>query len=275
MKSFVDLTPKFMLRFGLPALLLFHSSSRASSFSASNGPSRIAGRCASVLIRSISSTMEEERHGTKLVRVLALHGSEGTAEEFPTRLEAIRKALLEGHNTRMEITAIEGPFAKGSGFSWWTMKDGERSFTAEKYGGFEESSAAVLRAWADDASSEPYDLVLGHSQGAIMIASLIALGKIPYHPKSGYIFNGVSFPNPYREKIASLKVSDGNSEVAPRILFVMGTNDKITPNETGIELMEAFRTCGLDVSTVKHDGGHGVPRSGDAVSQIAAWVSTN
>lgn len=222
----------------------------------------------------MSSATAGEDGEFKTIRVLALHGSEGTAEEFPSRLEAIKETLEKQHNARLDITTVEGPFPKGQGFSWWTMQDGERSFTAETYGGFEESSKKVLDAWAEGTHLKPFDLILGHSQGAIMIASLLAIQKAPYHPTAGYVFNGVSFPNPYRDEISNLKIADGDALSAPRILFVMGTNDKITPNDTGLELMEAFRECGLGVDLVKHPGGHGVPKSLDStVDAIAEWMA--
>ena len=59
----------------------------------------------------------------------------------------------------------------------------------------------------------------------------------------------------------------------PRILFVMGTNDKITPNETGEELRDSLDKAGMQVSTIKHHGGHGVPKSGsEATRRIVEWM---
>jgi len=214
------------------------------------------------------STSPAGEDARRVARVLALHGSEGTAKEFPNRLEALKSALAREHNVHLEITPVEGPFPKGDGFSWWTMQPGERSFTANEYGGFEVAARRVLEAWNVDP---PYDLCLGHSQGAIMFAALITLDNVPYHPRMGYIFNGVSFPNPYRQQMEGLKFEQSSANV-PRILFVMGSNDEITPNETGEELRDSFRAAGLQVETINHVGGHAVPNDHGTVEAIAQWL---
>jgi predicted esterase len=216
-----------------------------------------------------TSSSSVENDAPRVVRVLAFHGSEGTAEEFPSRLEALQSMLAsDDHNVELQITSVEGPFPKGGGYSWWTMNPGERSFTAKEYGGFDTAAERVLDAWNKDP---PYDLCLGHSQGAIMIAALITLGMVPYHPPLGYIFNGVSFPNPYRLQMEALKIED-----APRVLFVMGTNDKVTPNETGEELRDSFQKAGLAVETFKHSGGHAVPnhQQEETIKAIAEWITS-
>lgn len=206
----------------------------------------------------------------RVIRVLALHGSEGNAEEFPSRLDALKTVLEQECNVRMEITPVEGPFEKGGGYSWWKMKPGERSFTAKVYGGFDVAAERVLEAWDSDP---PFDLVLGHSQGAILIAALISLGKAPYHPHMGYVLNGVSFPNPYREQVKALNF-DKSTGTRPRVLFVMGTNDRITPNETGEELRDSFLAAGLEVESLKHPGGHALPNKQDeTVGAIAKWLT--
>ena len=93
--------------------------------------------------------------------------------------------LCDKHNVELDIRCVEGPFQKGNGYSWWEMPPGVRSFTANEYGGFDEAADKVLKEWG---AGPPYDLCLGHSQGAIMLAALITLGKVPYHPPMGYIF---------------------------------------------------------------------------------------
>jgi predicted esterase len=259
-------------RLGVTALLCW--TTRSARTAALYVSSSETGRCryssSTVRPMSTSSSVEDSR----VVRVLALHGSEGTAEEFPSRLEALQSMLASDHNVQLEITSVEGPFPKGGGYSWWTMKPGERSFTAIEYGGFDTAAERVLQAWNTDP---PYDLCLGHSQGAIMIAALVTLGKVPYHPSLGYVFNGVSFPNPYRKQMEDLKIEESSSSSsmgAPRVLFIMGTNDKVTPNETGEELRDSFRNAGLAVDTVKHSGGHGIPNEQDeTIKAITQWIS--
>jgi predicted esterase len=203
------------------------------------------------------------------IRVLVLHGSEGTAKEFPSRLETLVATLKEEHDVQLDITSIQGPFPKGQGYSWWTMPPGVRSSTATEYEGFDTSSAVVLEAWK--TNDPPFDLILGHSQGAIMISALLALGQAPYHPSKGYILNGVAVPNPYTSQLESLKLSE--EERIPRILFLMGVKDRINPNETGEQLRDALENAGMSVDTISHPGGHGVPQEkDDTMKDIVRWI---
>lgn len=204
------------------------------------------------------------------LKVLALHGSEGDADEFPSRLSALGDVLREQSSLQLDITAVQGPFSKGSGYSWWNMPPGVRSFNAKEYEGFEESATKVLDVW----NNGTFDLVLGHSQGAILIASLLALGRAPYHPKQGYIFNGVSFPNPYSQEISE-RIADVDAKgLFPCVLFVMGRNDRITPNSSGEQLRDGLAKVGFHVDSCYHDSGHGLPQENDpeTLSAMAEWI---
>lgn len=207
------------------------------------------------------------------LKVLALHGSGGTAEEFPNRLVALNKALSfhtrENEKLELEITSVQAPFVKENGFSWWTMPPGVRSFNAKEYTGFEESATKVLDIWETGG----FDVVLGHSQGAILVGALLALKRTPYHPPGGYIMNGVSFPNPYSQNLESLK--DDSDEDSSRILFLLGKRDKIAPNATGEKLRDLFGQGGFDVSSCYHEGGHGFPEEDvddQSMKAIVDWI---
>jgi predicted esterase len=207
------------------------------------------------------------------LRVLALHGSEGDAEEFPHRLSALNEALGNEVNVKLDITAIQAPFPKGSGYSWWTMPPGVRSFNAIEYEGFEESVTKVLDVWK--SAQDEYDVVLGHSQGAILIASLLVLKRVPYHPKRGYIFNGVAFPNPFTANIESLTVEgEEKTNHIPSILFIIGRQDKITPSSSGEQLRESLAMAGFQVYSCYHNGGHGIPQVEDpeTLVEIVRWI---
>lgn len=213
-------------------------------------------------------------NNTTTLKVLALHGSGGTAEEFPGRLVALNKALAfqstDGDKIELDITAIQAPFVKESGFSWWTMPPGVRSFNAKEYTGFEESATKVLDVWENGK----FDLVLGHSQGAILVGALLALKRTPYHPPGGYVMNGVSFPNPYAEELESLDLDDdGNG--APRILFLLGKRDQIAPNPTGEKLRDLLKKGGFDVTSCYHERGHGFPEEdvgSKTMKTISEWI---
>lgn len=239
---------------------------------------------------SLSSTnMDTSSYNaaTAPLKVLALHGSGGTAEEFPSRLVALNKALVfhsssDGDNkleVELEITAIQAPFVKENGFSWWTMPPGVRSFNAKEYTGFEESATKVLNVWKNGG----FDVVLGHSQGAILLGALLALKRTPYHPPGGYIMNGVSFPNPYSGELESLNEDvttdndddDGDGNGSPRILFLLGKRDQIAPNATGEQLRDLLEKGGLEISSCYHEGGHAFPEEdvgAETMKTIAEWI---
>ncbi|KAG7347389.1 serine hydrolase [Nitzschia inconspicua] len=263
-----------------PAFLLAGSNDHSNhQYSSNIQPARTTTRTIRQLFFSQSNRIMEETEEQSLsgsyspqttLRILALHGSEGDANEFPRRLSALNQTLMK-YSINLDITAVEGPFPKGSGFSWWTMPPGVRSFNAKEYEGFEESATRVLDCWKNN----DFDMVLGHSQGAILIASLLALNRAPYHPKRGYIFNGVSFPNPYTQDVASLTVVPTiTPSLPPKILFILGQNDKITPNASGEQLREGLSKAGFQVDSCYHKGGHGIPLQNDpeALTTIARWI---
>jgi hypothetical protein len=79
---------------------------------------------------SSSKTMDDDespRTTPRTLRVLALHGSGGDAIEFPKRLERLKRALQINDNDdtsfpiQLEITTVQGPFDKDTGYCWWTM----------------------------------------------------------------------------------------------------------------------------------------------------------
>mmetsp|Transcript_19188 Transcript_19188/g.39124 ORF Transcript_19188/g.39124 Transcript_19188/m.39124 type:complete len:425 (+) Transcript_19188:408-1682(+) len=133
------------------------------------------------------------------------------------------------------------------GFQWWTLPKGVRSFEATEYGGFEQSEQLVLDKLLssnsnnndnghyddcksiengnDGSCSNNYDIVLGHSQGAILLSALLArnevLRNIPtplpsnYNKEEdkkqkshkmpmAYILNGAAWPNPYNSELLAL-----------------------------------------------------------------------
>lgn len=222
-----------------------------------------------LLTRRHMTNQDDDDNSPRVVRVLALHGSEGTGPDFVERIKPLVDALLTD-NVDLRLTQITAPFEKGNGYAWWTMPPGVRSFTATEYGGFETSASLVL----DTIEKEgPFDLILGHSQGAILISALLALKRLSTHPSVGYILNGVAMPNPFKEQLEALNVKD-ESPVPPRVLFVLGENDKINALAIGETVKDAMKRAGLDVQVCYHLGGHSVPvQDPQAVKAISTWIT--
>lgn len=183
-------------------------------------------------------------------------------------LGELRDAAFFAHGFDLDIVSLDAPFDKGQGFAWWSMPPSVRSFNATEYTGFDSSSAKVLEAIK--AAHPPIDLVLGHSQGAILATALLALQSIPKHPRLGYVLNGGAWPNPYTSELESLSESSKDC----RVLLVVGNNDKINPPAQQERVQKSLETAGCDVSVIRHDGGHAVPiKNGQAVERIMAWVA--
>ena len=227
-------------------------------------PATICQSPTTLAMSRVPSTAE-----TTTIRVLALHGSEGNGEEFVKRLDAL-KSDLASKSIDLEITTVDGPFPKGQGFCWWNMPAGVRSYNAEEYEGFDTSVSKVRSAW----ESQSFDIVLGHSQGAILIAALIAIGEHPYHPSKGYVLNGAAYPNPYMPQLKALKVRCDEAKPPPRVLCIIGQNDQVTSPSIQIELRNHLERADLTVSTIKHPGGHSFPSTQDeTIAAIANWIS--
>jgi predicted esterase len=248
--------------------LFFFLQSLVESFVPSR-PFELARRL-SILSPSMASSASSSEETTRktTVRVLALHGSGGTADSFAETLREWNRFLKKDAGTVLDVIAIQAAIHKDDGFCWWSMPPGVRSFNAQSYTGFEESSRLVL----EPLSSTQYDLVVGHSQGAILLTALLALDKVPRHPAIGYLLNGVAWPNPYTAELESLQLS----EEAPRVLILHGANDKMNPLEQGQRVADALEKAGCSVQVRQHPAGHAVPTPQDeeTLSEVATWITS-
>ncbi|KAL7563083.1 hypothetical protein ACA910_022576 [Epithemia clementina (nom. ined.)] len=254
---------------------------------------------------------ESNTAATAVVRILALHGSEGNGQSFENRFSSWKTATQQREQRHpkldLQITSIDAPVRKGKGFAWWSMPPGVRSFTADHYEFFDQSCDLVVQEYKSAAAAaaaaitpnekhqEPshYDLILGFSQGAILATSLLALGKIQPHPRIGYILIGGAWPNPFTKELEtlnlakqSLGVNGGNTDFTKercRVLIVVGDRDQINPPEQSLRVQQALQDGGCDVTTIHFDGGHVVPscstNSGDddsnddTVRRVLDWIA--
>lgn len=234
------------------------------------------------------------------LRVLALHGSGETAESFRAILDQWnellqqqqQKKIYSGGAIQLEITALTAPFPKEgtNGYCWWTMPPGVRSFQATEYFGFDTSAEMVLEALHstsehDGPDTSQFDLIIAHSQGAILMTALLALDKIQPHPSVGYILNGVAWPNPFTTALENLVLVTNNDKdsalpnpvaTVPRVLIILGDEDTINPPDSSYRVQEALQKAGCHLSVVHHPNGHSLPlgKKGDneAVQNILQWI---
>lgn len=227
-----------------------------------------------------SMTTPTTENSSSTIQVLALHGAEGNAQEFQRGLTELAETAFFAHGVTLDIRAVNAPHPRGDGYAWWTLPPGVRSKDAKEYQGIQESIERISQAVhpkdeggdnkaKENASSCP-DLVVAHSQGAILTTALLATNQWPSHPppKLGYILNGGAWPNPYTEPLETVQLPS-----SCRVLIVTGEADRINPPEGQVRVQQALADAGASVTTIQHSGGHGVPtRNVDAVDQIVDWI---
>ena len=117
-----------------------------------------------------------------------------------------------------------------------------------------------------------HDFCIGHSQGAILLTSLLAQSSSLPIIRGGYIWNGAAWPNPFNDQLESLAAST-KQQKDQNGLMIVGDNDDINPPEGALRVRDLLTNIGMEISTVHHNGGHSVPVSDDvALQSIITWM---
>lgn len=247
--------------------------------------------------RKMQMTNEADAEQSLSIKILALHGKGSDGESFARQMQPLEAALLsaserllDGH-VSFEFDYPTAPYGlgdDGDGRAWWTLRPGERSFTAREYIGYEQSATLVENKLCQGPG---FDFVIGHSQGAILLSSLLAssdrLSKQCFIDNKGgggesttarnlrgFVFNGSAWPNPNGRFLDDFQVPVSPKPwKAQEALFVIGTKDSINPPEGAERVRQSFAGGGLPVQTVEHGGGHSFPTSldPDSLEKIAEW----
>ena len=147
---------------------------------------------------------------------------------------------------------LDGPYVRGEGKGreWWKLPPGYRSFNAEEFEGV-EASVSVLQEGLREHKPK---VVIGHSQGAILVAYMMALkGRVDFLDVDVVVLNGLAYPGPLKEE--GFKDVRGNERL-PKVKVVSGKNDSINPPESCICCVDGMRGAGWDVEVIEHEGGH-------------------
>lgn len=233
------------------------------------------------------------------MRILCLHGKGGNGNQFVDSSLMPLRSLVEKRVANLDLECsvsfhwdeLTAPYeiipsgnGEDAGYSWWTMPPGVRSYNAQEYGGFEMSESMVLeKVFSPEPDTRrKADIILGHSQGAILTAALLSIHKSLWEPSNsrplGYILNGGAWPNPYQNSLMSItQQCPETKDSLPRMLFIMGKNDNINPIESAMQVHDVFQKAEFNVSIVDHAGGHSVPRGRDddsvrALEEVADWI---
>ena len=224
----------------------------------------------------------------RFINILCMHGKGNDGPSFESLTAPLQEALVtrmqkEDDSITLKWNFLSAPFTMVEDSKrkreWWRLPPNTRSFTAKEYIGFEESETLVMNA-LDDLEGQGEDgvhnffLLLGHSQGAILLAALLAKRHDLERTNRGFILNGCALPNPYTEQLHSFQSTklSGNG-IPSKALFIIGEADSINPPEGAKQVRDCLEKGGMVVDTVYHDGGHAVPvRNEAAVEEIVDWI---
>jgi len=191
------------------------------------------------------------------LRILCLHGKGGNSDIFSKTLQPlIENSKVVGN---FEWIFLNAPHPMPSrGFQWWTLPEGVRSFEALEYPGIEASLDSINKEC-------PFDVVIGHSQGAIL-ASLLLARPQQYPNIKAAILSGAAYPRPYTDEI------EGAALLSPKrklnSLHAIAENDVINPPS------DARRVCKIfNGKEFSHTGGHVFPVAPAAIEKYCKLLN--
>jgi predicted esterase len=219
------------------------------------------------------------------LRILALHGKGGSGPSFYQRLSPLLEQLssnkfeiastnnISSYDVSVHCDCPTAPFPEGK---WWEQRPhGSRSYNADSYDGYEKAMNMVQSTLSLGAGSN-YNVLLGHSQGAILIASMLANKDLTNaNTPPMIILNGVAWPNPFGHQLKELKFSHSNGGKCTkvRVLFIIGEGDQINPIQGAMQVRDCLKNSGFEVSTIVHSGGHSLPIKNEmVVKSIINWI---
>lgn len=232
------------------------------------------------------------------LRLLCLHGHGGYGKQLCEKLEGgpfllggaapgaaapsaakVARAAKEAKEAEEAVEAqcrcIDGPFAEPSrrklGRQWWRYEGDDTGERPEDWAEMEVAATKLAEAWA--APAEPYDGLLGFSQGAEMVhtAALLAHRGDPRFtgpggPRFGVSLSGAVNPAHFEapgaggppEGLLGPRAGPRPGELKLPMLFVGDfVGDDWYPAPRFKETLALYK----DVTVVTHEQGHSVPPS--------------
>lgn len=194
-------------------------------------------------------------------RVVVLHGKGSSGKLFRARLERLVGSFQEGSDgiewvfpdAPHFISNIEGEAT----FEWWKLPKGKRSFDADEFRGVDESISKV-------ENLSPFDIVIGHSQGA-MLASILLSRSIQGKANQscrGAILSGAAWPLPFASQLELVKKIEPKIQLA--LIHTMSKNDKVNPCEMALQVALCFAKYNNTI--IEHDFGHVLPMEDHHIS---------
>ncbi|MFT3692112.1 MAG: hypothetical protein QM831_03155 [Kofleriaceae bacterium] len=170
------------------------------------------------------------------MRILALHGYHGSAEQLRRQLDWL------------DVFAFDAPSRADGDFGWWHARDG-------RYVGWERTRDAIGELLAKHS----FDGVLGFSQGAVLTSLLVGLFEFRFAIMIG------GFPS---RDPAHAEIYARTERYARPSLHIIGRADTVVPPDASRMLAARFH----EPTILEHAGGHVIPTSDDVRAAIATIV---
>ena len=180
----------------------------------------------------------------KSIKILGLHGKGGSGAQFKSLLEPLIHSTRESNvNWLFPDAPYDHKTEKREGYQWWTLPPNVRSFDADIYGGVDKSLLILKEEF-------PVDVIIGHSQGA-MLATILIANNFVHYPKAA-IISGVAWPKPYSNVLSALSENKKINDL--KSLFVIGENDQVNPPRDAHKICRIFKG-----EELTHKYGHTLP----------------
>ena len=215
------------------------------------------------------------------LKVLAIHGFASSAAIFHMQMAHITQACADF----ADFTFANGPTLipeastkKRPRFTWWSRQDTKQS--TEYLGMHEGLTALTDLQHSQDDDDRPFDVIIGHSQGAAM-AVLIALlnasrnsgqgternVRVPSQPSMFLFYSG--FP-PLDDALVPLYTELSRDDINVESHWIIGANDNVVFPEYSEAAMEMFRGA----KKMIHIGSHDPPRCEESTAYVTHAIKT-
>ena len=222
---------------------------------------------------------------TKLIKalnILSLHGKGGSSLTFKTKIKPLIDSFnnnnwyfLDGphilDNNRKRLNTENRKEEDNNNINnnnnninnnkidraWWILPDNIRSFEALKYEGVDQSIQLI----ESNIKSNNIDVILGHSQGAMMGSIILArsiLGVNNISNLKGAILSSPAWPLPFTGMLEDLSNVESIEEKKIQTIFTIGLEDKVNPPAQSKMIADVFKSS-TNVHMFEHNYGHVLP----------------